>query len=202
MAERSSRPLRENLELLPPPLPPGMRRVLEAIPLAEEQALLDLRGRLRLEPYVMRGQASRRRLAAFGGGYDGRFSGPPLPREIAKAREQVCRGVGLDPETFEQVIYTVYPPGAGIGWHIDLPRFGPSIVGLSLGAPARLRFRRRQPPSAGPGKVLSVLLPPRSVYVIGGEARLEWEHALSPVTEERVSITFRTLDGKGTRARA
>jgi len=32
---------------------------------------------------------------------------------------------------------TRYPPGAAIGWQRDAPMFGPTVVGVSLGAAAR-----------------------------------------------------------------
>ncbi len=36
-------------------------------------------------------------------------------------------------------------------------------------------------------------LPPRSAYVLAGEARTRWQHLVSPTKALRYSITFRTL---------
>src|SRR5688572_33320855 len=47
------------------------------------------------------------------------------------------------PDRFELVLLIEYAPGAGIGWHRDRPVFG-DVIGISLLAPARLRFRRRR----------------------------------------------------------
>jgi alkylated DNA repair dioxygenase AlkB len=180
-----------DLELFPRALPPGVERVLDAVDADLEQALAALRAHLPLEPYVMRGQASRRRLAAFGHGYRGAFTGPEPPSELVEARRRVAAATGRDPEPFVQIIYTVYPPGAGIGWHVDLERFGPEILGLSLLSAADLRFR----PRSRRLEPVPVRLPPRSAYVIGGEARATWEHHLPPVKTTRVSLTFRTMGG-------
>jgi hypothetical protein len=34
---------------------------------------------------------------------------------------------------------------------------------------------------------------PRSAYVLSGPARTQWQHHIPPVTDERWSMTFRTL---------
>jgi alkylated DNA repair dioxygenase AlkB len=82
-----------------------------------------------------------------------------------------------------------YDPGAGIGWHRDRPQFG-KVFGLSLGAPAKLRLRRRTP---GGFERRAAVLEPRSAYLLDGEVRREWEHSIAPVAQTRRSITFRTL---------
>jgi alkylated DNA repair protein (DNA oxidative demethylase) len=64
------------------------------------------------------------------------------------------------------------------------------IVGVSLGAPATMRFRRRQPDGFDR---IAVDLPPRSIYHMTGEVRHAWEHSIAPMDETRRSVTFRTL---------
>jgi alkylated DNA repair dioxygenase AlkB len=86
-----------------------------------------------------------------------------------------------------------YDPGAGIGWHRDRPVFE-HVLGISLGAPATMRFRRRRP---GGFDRASVLLMPRSIYHLTGEARHEWEHSIAAMEVARWSITFRSLSEKG-----
>ena len=61
-------------------------------------------------------------------------------------------------------------PGAGIGWHRDRPVFE-HVIGVSLGAPATMRFRRWRP---GGFDRKAALLTPRSIYHLTGEARHEW----------------------------
>ena len=85
-----------------------------------------------------------------------------------------------------------YDPGAGIGWHRDRDVFD-EVVGISLGTPATLRFRRR----TGAGfKRASLHLAPRSAYLLSGEARHDWEHSIAPGEELRFSITFRRFLGQ------
>jgi hypothetical protein len=69
-------------------------------------------------------------------------------------------------------LVTEYPPGAGIGWHRDSPSFG-IVAGISFGADCRMRFRRGK----GEGRqTCAIDLPPRSLYVMRGAAREEWQH--------------------------
>jgi alkylated DNA repair dioxygenase AlkB len=141
----------------------------------------------------MRGQTARRVTAHYGWdyGYESWRITPAAdpPAILLPLRARAAALIGVAPELLEEVLVTRYPPGAGIGWHRDAPMFGPEVVGVSLGAAAALRFRRR-----GESRTSYRLsLPPRSAYVIGGEARTGWQHALSPQKGERISVTFRTV---------
>ena len=91
-----------------------------------------------------------------------------------------------------------YAPGAGIGWHRDRPVFG-DVAGISLLAPAPLRFRRKV---GAKWERFTLTAEPRSAYLLSGEARHEWEHSIAPAEALRFSITFRTLSEKGRRAAA
>ncbi len=94
---------------------------------------------------------------------------------------------------------TEYAPGAGIGWHRDAPMFGDVIAGVSLGAPARMRFRpyerpSRRPADAAPRRTSHELtLEAGSAYLITGTARRDYEHSIPPLDALRYSITFRTV---------
>ena len=84
---------------------------------------------------------------------------------------------------------TEYAPGAAIGWHRDRSMFE-EVIGVSLGAPCTFRFRRK----AGPKwDRASIILDPRSAYLLSGPARTEWEHSIPAVESLRYSITFRTM---------
>ena len=82
-----------------------------------------------------------------------------------------------------------YAPGAGIGWHRDRPEFG-DVIGISLLAPARLRFRRKV---GTKWERTALTAEPRSAYLLRGPARTEWEHSIPPMETLRYSITLRTL---------
>jgi alkylated DNA repair dioxygenase AlkB len=81
-----------------------------------------------------------------------------------------------------------YPPGAPIGWHRDAPQFG-IVIGISLLNPARMRLK----PYSKEGKIISVILEPRSIYVLRGLVRWQWQHSIPAMDKLRYSVTFRTL---------
>jgi alkylated DNA repair dioxygenase AlkB len=95
----------------------------------------------------------------------------------------------LEPAALEHALLTEYPPGAGIGWHRDRSVFGDTI-GISLLAPARLRFRRHREEG---WQRTALVAEPGSIYLLRGAARSEWEHSIPAVDRLRYSITFRTL---------
>jgi alkylated DNA repair dioxygenase AlkB len=64
------------------------------------------------------------------------------------------------------------------------------VVGISLGAPATMRFRRRR---SGGFDRASTELTPRSTYHLSGEVRHEWEHSIAEMDATRWSVTFRSL---------
>jgi alkylated DNA repair dioxygenase AlkB len=110
-------------------------------------------------------------------------------------REQAAAFAKVAPDEFVHVLLVRYDPGAGIGWHRDRPVFE-TVVGVSLGSPAILRFRRRRPGGFDRAKIEVV---PRSAYLLSGPARHEWEHSIAPGATLRFSITFRTFSEKGRR---
>ena len=63
------------------------------------------------------------------------------------------------------------------------------VVGISLLSPCVLRFRRRD---GRRFRRFSLDAQPRSVYLLNGEIRHEWEHSIAPMETRRYSITFRS----------
>src|SRR3954451_18374909 len=161
----------------------------------EEERLMRVIAALDFDDVVMRAQAARRTVRSFGWRYrfDERVLLPadPLPQFLAFVRERAARPAAVEPGAFEQALVTRYPPGATIGWHRDAPPFGPTIAGVSLAAPCRMRFQR----------VIDEVryaheqeLRPRSAYVLAGAARSAWEHSIAATEHLRYSITFRTIE--------
>jgi len=64
---------------------------------------------------------------------------------------------------------------------------------LGLGAASRMRFQRGK---GAEREVEELVLDPRSLYVLDGPARTQWQHSIPPVKELRYSITFRTMRKK------
>ena len=160
---------------------------------AEEAQLLDVLAGLRFDPIVMHGQPAKRTARHYGIGYDYESRTPrpgePIPEWLEPARARAAELAGEAPEALVEALVQRYPPGSTIGWHRDAPAFG-TVVGISLGGTCRLRFQRGTKERR---RVWEVALEPRSGYVLAGEARRSWQHAIPPTKEERHSITFRTL---------
>jgi len=108
-------------------------------------------------------------------------------------REAAASFAGLVPEQLAQVLLTEYDAGATIGWHRDKSVFG-DVVGISLLSACRFRFRRKV---GTDWQRASVTAEPRSVYLLRGPSRTDWEHSIPAVDALRYSVTFRTLRSKG-----
>jgi len=186
-------------QLFDTPLIEGLRYKDEVIGRKEEQALLDRLGALELAPFRFHGWLGNRRTQNFGWRYDfddASFTpGEPIPDWLLPIRERAAAFARLAADDLVQALIARYDPGAGIGWHRDRDVFQ-DVMGISLGTPATLRFRRRT--DAG-FKRASLELAPRSAYLLSREARHDWEHSISPGQSLRFSITFRTLSAKGRR---
>jgi alkylated DNA repair dioxygenase AlkB len=173
--------------------PEGLRYRPDFISEMEERELKALLADLRLKPFEFHGYLGKRRVLSFGVRYDysSRLvelaAAPPAFLDVLRAR--VAEFAGRSPEEFRQFGINEYGPGAGIGWHKDKPEFG-DVVGISLLSSVTMRFRKR---SGQTWFRASQALEPRSIYVLSGEVRHEWEHSIAPVASLRYSIMFRTL---------
>jgi alkylated DNA repair protein (DNA oxidative demethylase) len=148
----------------------------------EEEALLTILGAVETHAIRMRGQIALRTVRHYGYEYD--------YEALHWVRERAATVAGVDPEAFEQTLMTRYPPGSTIGWHRDAPIFGPTVAGVSLGAPCVMRFQRREGTER---HVYELELASGSVYVLSGVSRSAWRHSIPPVPVLRYSLTFRTL---------
>lgn len=173
------------------PLPEGFLYVPDFLTEAEEAELLLAIAKLEFRPFDFHGYIARRRIVEYGWEYDfsSRKADPaaPIPEFLSPLSERAAQVLGVPPQAFVEAVVTEYPPGAPIGWHRDVPQFE-QIVGISLGGRCRMRFK----PYKAEGKIASLLLEPRSLYVISGPARWKFQHSIPAVEEQRYSITFRT----------
>jgi alkylated DNA repair protein (DNA oxidative demethylase) len=165
----------------------------------EESALLAEIEAIDFQPVVMHGQAARRTVRHYGYDYDYERYGrimpiEPLPPWLQALRDSAAAIAGLAPARLVQALVTRYPAGATIGWHRDAPMFGEQIVGVSLLGTARMQFQRGKGEER---RVYEVELPPRSAYVLGGEARSRWQHGIPATKELRYSVTFRSVADPG-----
>ncbi len=173
--------------------PPGFRYEPDFMAESAQRALVGFLEALPLQPFEFRNFRGLRRVAAFGFRYDysrrAVAAAAPLPAELLALRERAARWAGQQPAKFRQILVNEYRPGAPIGWHTDRPQFE-QVLGVSLLAPATLRLRRTRG-SAWERK--SVLLEPRSIYLLSGEVRRDWQHSIAPQASLRYSITLRSL---------
>jgi alkylated DNA repair protein (DNA oxidative demethylase) len=181
------------LDLFGPQTLPGLTTGAEIITRAEEAELIARIDAEGLSPFRFQGWLGKRLTRSFGWSYDfdtGRFAPTdPIPEWLRSVQARAATFAGLAADELVQALLIRYDPGAGIGWHKDRPVFE-HVVGISLGAPATMRFRRR---AAKGFERVAVPLASRSIYHLTGEIRHEWEHSIVPIEQPRWSVTFRSL---------
>jgi alkylated DNA repair protein (DNA oxidative demethylase) len=177
----------------------GLAQAEAVVTESEEQALIASIDKVELSPFRFQGWLGRRLTASFGWRYDFDAASfertDPIPEWLLPLRERAARFALLSPDELVQALLIRYDPGAGIGWHRDRPVFE-HVIGISLGASATMRFRRRRP---GGFERAAAELPPRSIYQLSGRARHQWEHSIAEMAVTRWSITFRSLSEEGRR---
>ena len=175
-----------------PKYPEGFRYQRELISPHEETELIAHIRELPLKEFEFHGFLGKRRVKSFGWHYD--FASEslkqtePIPDFLLPVREKAALFADLTPDDIQHVLVTEYDH-AGIGWHRDKANFE-DVIGVSLLAPCTFRLRRKV------GKRwerVSLEAEPRSVYLMRGPSRTDWEHSIPEVEGLRYSITFRTL---------
>lgn len=187
----------DQADLFGEPLLPGLTQAGEIIDVHEEAALIAAIDAAAPMPFRFQGWAGKRLTRSYGWTYDfdtGVFAPTdPIPDWLQSLKARAADFAGLSPAEIVQALIIRYDPGAGIGWHRDRPVFE-HVIGISLGAPATLRLRRR---AESKFERRNVPLAPRSIYHLSGGARHEWEHSIAAMDAARWSITFRSLSAKG-----
>jgi alkylated DNA repair dioxygenase AlkB len=178
-----------------PVLPPGMRYETGFLSLQEERHWIAFAQSLPLKEMNYKGYIAKRRVVSFGGKYDYVANklneGPAIPRELDPLREKVAAWLGVAPEAFTHVLVAEYREGTPLGWHRDVPDFE-DVVGVSLLSEAVMRFRPYPPDAPKKADILKLAVQPRSIYLLRGPARWEWQHSVAATRQLRYSITFRT----------
>lgn len=173
---------------------PGLRYAPEFLSALEETTLIAQIATLELRQAQYKSYQAKRRIVSYGGRYDfDRHELLPsgtVPEFLHPLRSRAAAWVGVAAEDFTHALIAEYAPGTALGWHRDVPDFE-LIAGVSLGGPGHLRFRPYPP--GGSRQVLHLHVQPRSIYVLRGAARWEWQHSLVPSPVLRYSITLRSL---------
>jgi DNA oxidative demethylase len=183
------------------PVIPGFSSAPDFLGADEERALIRAIDRVDLTPFQFLQWEGKRLTNSYGWSYDfqtGALSrAEPIPDWLGEVRDRAATFAGLRPADIVQALVIRYDPGAGIGWHKDRPIYE-HVIGCSLGAPAEMRFRRKD---GARWQRATVPLEPRGIYHLAGEVRNDWEHSILPLTEPRWSITMRSFAAAG-RAKA
>jgi alkylated DNA repair dioxygenase AlkB len=181
------------IDLFGASLLPGLSAIDDFVTETEEAALVARIEAAELTPFRFQQWEGKRRTRSYGWHYDfktGAFGRTaPLPEWLVPLADRAADAAGIARGSIAQALLISYGPGAGIGWHRDRPVFE-HVIGISLGAPATMRFRRR---ARERFERFAFPLAPRGLYHLDGEARCEWEHSIVGVEEPRWSITLRTL---------
>jgi alkylated DNA repair dioxygenase AlkB len=172
--------------------PEGLQYRADFITPQTERELISGIQSLPLQPFQFGPYQGKRRVASFGYRYDYTLrrlqDATPIPDWLKPVIAQVEAFGG--PETrIAQVLCTEYDAGVGIGWHRDKPEFD-RVFGLSLGSPCDLRFRRK---AGAAWQRFTLEVQPRSIYLMSGPSRQDWQHSIFAVDARRYSITFRTM---------
>jgi alkylated DNA repair dioxygenase AlkB len=104
---------------------------------------------------------------------------------------------GITDRRFDQMLVNEYLPGQGIAMHRDYQNFDETVVSLSLLSPCVMDFRHVEEDQRA-----VLLLEPRSLLVMKGDARYRWEHGIARRKNDRwkgsviprsrrVSVTYR-----------
>jgi alkylated DNA repair dioxygenase AlkB len=179
-----------------PLLPEGLEYRAELVSADEEAELLEHFRELDFREYEFHGYLGKRRVVSFGLHYDPnectiRSTEEDIPGFLLPLRQKAADFARLAPTELQQALVTEYAPGAAIGWHRDRPAYR-DVIGVSFRSPCRFRFRRKRSSS---WQRASLIVEPRSVYLLRGPARTEWQHSIPPAERLRYSVTFRSMRG-------
>jgi alkylated DNA repair dioxygenase AlkB len=193
-------PLHSSWFETPQPTISGLIYIADYIDAATEDALIRT---IDTQPWITK---LKRRVQHYGWRYDYkarsvtndlRIGALPDWLQTYSVRLQQARYFSEMPD---QVIINEYQPGQGISAHIDcVPCFTDTIASLSLGSPCVMDFNHSKT-----GEKSSFLLEPRSLFVLTGDARYVWQHAIAARKTDRyngqiihrtrrISLTFRKV---------
>jgi alkylated DNA repair dioxygenase AlkB len=174
-------------------LPQGMKYRPDFVAAEEERDLLRQIEALPFKEFEFHGFTGKRRTVSYGWRYD--FNGGGLektedmPAFLLGLRGRAEDFSGVAAGDFQQVLVTEYEPAAGIGWHKDRSVFG-DVAGISLLSACTFRLRKK---TASGFQRQNLIAEPRSIYLLRGASRSEWEHSIPGVETLRYSVTFRNV---------
>jgi alkylated DNA repair dioxygenase AlkB len=176
--------------------PDGFSYFPDFISKEDEQYLLQVIRKTELHSFLFQGYEAKRKVASFG--YDWSFEkrslskGKEIPGEFDSLIRKIAGHLSIPKEAFAELLVTEYPPESVINWHRDAPPFD-TIAGISLLSDCTFRLKPHDKTKQKGNATISLLVKQRSLYIIQGPARSDWQHSTAPVKKTRYSITLRTL---------
>jgi alkylated DNA repair dioxygenase AlkB len=175
------------------PVIPGLTYSPGFISAVEEGELIDA---IEQEPWD---ESWDRRRQPYGASYGReRRTRPPIPDWGLTLAAKVFAS-GKSRYEFDQMLVNEYLPGQGIAMHCDYEPFDDTVASISLLSACVMEFRRLED-----SRRASLLLEARSLLVLVGEARYEWQHGIARRKNDRwqgelfprrrrLSVTLRRL---------
>lgn len=179
-----------------PVLPAGFSYNPQFITEEEEQCLLAIVSKMELANMKFHEYEARRKVVSFGQGWS--FTdktlkpGNDIPHEFDFLVEKIAVHLKIERQQIAQFLITEYPVGSVINWHRDAPPFE-TIVGVSLLADCIFKLRPHDKEKQTRSATLSLPVQRRSMYVMTGISKTNWQHSTMPLNTVRYSLTFRTL---------
>jgi alkylated DNA repair dioxygenase AlkB len=181
-------------------LPEGFRYQADFLSGKEEHSLLEHIKVLPFREFEFHGLTGKGRIVSFGWRYDfnggGLINTEDMPEFLPGIPARAESFPAIAPDELQQVLITEYSLGAAIGWHKERSVFG-DVVGISLLSACIFRLHLK---SGNSWQRRNLTAEPRSVYLLRGPARSEWEHNIPGVESRRYSITFRNVLEKASQA--
>ena len=176
--------------------PEGFVYVDDFITAEDEVRLCEIIHSIQLHTFMFQGHEARRKVASFGFNYNFEHRsltrGEPIPPEFYPLIRKVERHLSLSENSFAELLITEYPVGSVINWHRDATPFG-IVAGVSLLSDCLFKLRPYNKEKRIRKSTISLKVAPRSLYVMSGPARYDWQHSTAPVNSVRYSITLRTV---------
>lgn len=172
----------------------GLQYIPDCITQVEEQALIS---KIDDQPWL---NDLKRRVQHYGYKYDYKARSVRPDSYLGSLPNWLKSITDKLPFRPNQAIVNEYLPGQGISAHIDCePCFDSTIASLSLGSPVIMQFTH---PKTKQNE--EIYLKPRSLIILSGEARYEWQHAIPARKSDtvggfkiqrnrRISITYRNV---------
>jgi len=113
--------------------------------------------------------------------YNNNLVSVEVPQYLLELADKLT-GLGILKFTPKDYTLNIYKPGDFIDYHIDLGDDDTLI--LSILTPITFNLKKNE-------EVVSFEFPNKSAFLLTGEYRTEWQHAIEPVADRRISIVFR-----------